>query len=67
MACENIGPVVQAYRELIRDEVQRDTRKLYTTEAFLKGTSDQPEGDNLRSFFDQRREALLSMEVIQDL
>ena len=67
MAWENIGPVVQAYRELIRDEVQRDTRKLYTTEAFLKGTSDQPEGDNLRSFFDQRREALLSMEVIQDL
>ena len=67
MAWENIGPVVQGYRELIRDEVQRDTRKLYTTEAFLKGTSDQPEGDNLRSFFDQRRVALLSMEVIQDL
>ena len=67
MAWENIGPVVQAYRELIRDEVQRDTRKLYTTEAFLEGTSDQPEGNNLRSFFDQRREALLSMEVIQDL
>ena len=67
MAWKNIGPVVQAYRELISDEVQRDTRKLYTTEAFLKGTSDQLEGDNLRSFFDQRREALLSMEVIQDL
>ena len=67
MAWENIGPVVQGYRELIRDEVQRDTRKLYTTEAFLKGTSNQPEGDNLRSFFDQRRVALLSMKVIQDL
>jgi hypothetical protein len=33
----------------------------------LAGTDDQPNGDNLRSFFDQRREALLAMEPIRDL
>ena len=67
MAWENIGPVVQAYRELAQHEVERDTHKLYSSEAFLAGTDDQPNGDNLRSFFDQRREALLAMEPIRDL
>ena len=55
-----LGPVVKQYRELIADEVARDTRKLFTTEQFLAETADEPRPGNLRSFFDQRREFLLN-------
>ena len=38
-----LGPVVARYRKLIEIEVAADTRKLSTTEEFLKLTADQPE------------------------
>lgn len=57
---QTLGPVVKQYRELIKDDVARDTRKLFSTEQFLAGTSDEPGSGSLRSFFEQRREFLLS-------
>lgn len=37
---ENLGPVVAQFRELIKDDMERDTRKLATYESFLEMTSD---------------------------
>ena len=61
-----LGPIVAAYRKLIRDDVKRDTRKLGSYESFMqatnnKATKNSPEqrGMSLRSFVDQRREYLL--------
>ena len=59
------GPVVKQYRDLIKEDVERDSRKLFSTEQFLKGTGDEPLEGNLRDFFDQRRTALLEMKVLQ--
>lgn len=63
---EAIGPVIANYRKLIRDDVERDTRKLGSFENFLRMTDDkQVKSDaearnaNLRSFIEQRREYLL--------
>jgi hypothetical protein len=52
-----LGPVVKQYRDLIADDVARDTRKLYSTEDFLRGTADD---GTLRTFIDQRRAFLLN-------
>lgn len=38
---KNLGPVVAAYRRLVETEVTADTRKLSTTEEFLKLTADE--------------------------
>jgi hypothetical protein len=57
---KTLGPVVKQYRDLISEDVARDTRKLFTTEQFLAGTADEPGPGNLRSFFDQRRAFLLN-------
>lgn len=38
---KNLGPVVAAYRALVEKEVAADTRKLSTTEEFLKLTADE--------------------------
>ncbi len=57
---KTLGPVVKQYRDLISDDVARDTRKLFSTEQFLAGTSDEPGPGSLRSFFDQRRAFLLN-------
>ena len=61
-----LGPVVADYRALIRDAVERDTKKLSTFEAFLKATSDESvkadENEreiSLRTFADKRRAYLL--------
>ena len=43
----------RSYRTLIADDVARDTRKLYGTDAFTDGFA------ALRSFFEQRRAYLL--------
>ncbi len=59
------GPVVKQYRDLIKEDVERDSRKLFSTEQFLRGTGDEPLEGNLRDFFDQRRTALLEMKVLQ--
>jgi hypothetical protein len=53
------GPVVKQYRDLIAADVARDTRKLFTTEDFLFGTSDEGGEGTLRAFIEQRREFLL--------
>jgi hypothetical protein len=54
-----LGPVVKQYRDLIADDVAQDTRKLYTTEAFLQSTADDGGEGTLRGFVEARRKFLL--------
>jgi hypothetical protein len=64
---KNLGPVVAQYRSLIEKEVEADTRKLSTLDAFRKTTadtlSDGPVGRGaipLRNFAEERRKYLLN-------
>jgi hypothetical protein len=61
---KEIGPLVAQYRALIEREVEADTRKLGSHEEFLQLTSSErsaaEEKSNLRTFFEKRREFLLS-------
>jgi hypothetical protein len=71
---KNLGPVVARYRSLIEKEVEADTRKLDSFEAFKRATADAPEAEGppagrgrgpgggmaLRAFADQRRAYLLN-------
>ena len=54
-----IGPIVGQYRALIADDVARDTRKLFSTDDFVRTTADEPGPGTLRSFFEGRRAFLL--------
>ncbi|HEX5110033.1 MAG TPA: CotH kinase family protein, partial [Vicinamibacterales bacterium] len=54
-----IGPIVRQYSALIADDVARDTRKLFSTEEFVRTTADDPAMGTLRSFFEGRRAFLL--------
>ena len=54
-----IGTVIKQYRDLIGDDVARDTRKLFSTDDFLRATADDPMYGTLRSFFEARRTFLL--------
>jgi len=54
-----LGPRVREMHALIADDVRRDTRKLYTYEAFTSGV-DQA-ANSLKAFADQRRAYLLSV------
>lgn len=61
-----LGPVVAQYRELIEHEVEADTRKLESFDAFKRSTADAVAGPGgrgrempLRAFADQRRKYLL--------
>lgn len=54
-----LQPIVRQYRDLIADDVARDTRKLYSTDDFLRTTADDPTYGTLRSFFEGRRAFLL--------
>jgi hypothetical protein len=54
-----IGPIVKQYHDLIADDVARDTRKLFSTEDFVRTTADDPESGSLRGFFEGRRAFLL--------
>jgi hypothetical protein len=62
---KTLGPVVAQYRKLIEKEVEADTRKLDSYEAFQRETADSPATANtgrempLRTFVDQRRKYLL--------
>ena len=62
---KNLGPVVAQYRKLIAKEVESDTRKLESYEAFLRVTADDAAAPGrgrefpLRAFADQRRKYLL--------
>ena len=55
-----LRPVVKAYRDLIEADVARDTRKLFTTEEFLRTTADDASFGTLRSFVEERRAFLLA-------
>jgi hypothetical protein len=63
---KNLGPVVASYRKLMEKEVALDTRKLESTEGFMRATADQAEPGQprgrevpLRTFADARRKFLL--------
>jgi CotH kinase protein/Lamin Tail Domain/EF hand len=62
---DKLGPIIKSTRELIAKDIEIDTRKLTTYEAFMNVTADntnQSEGSremSLRSFVDRRSEYLL--------
>jgi hypothetical protein len=78
---EKVGPIVEQYRSLIEQEVEADTRKLSTFEAFKRsltgvqqpvpqgeGQPRQPRGrPSLEQFARQRREYLLNYSAIKNL
>jgi hypothetical protein len=59
-----LGPLVDAYRRLIADDVARDTRKHDTTDAFHIGIMGVPDSAaspaTIRGFAELRRAALLA-------
>jgi hypothetical protein len=72
---ERLGPVALRYQALIAEDVQVDTRKLDSFEAFqsgvagveVTGTSENPirGGGSLKSFADQRRAFLLKYSDVK--
>ncbi len=70
MDWENIGRRVAEHRALIQEEVDRDTRKLFTTKQFKDATSARvPEKDSnsLRAFLEGRSKFLLNHSAIKAL
>ena len=66
----NLGPRVQQMRELIEDEVAKDTRKLTSNDEFRAATSVEKPGvtsNGLRSFAEKRAAYLLGHAKIEDL
>jgi hypothetical protein len=60
---KTLGPVVAQYRKLIEKEVELDTKKLGTLEAFQRATADElpiGQGNSFRAFADLRRKYLLN-------
>jgi hypothetical protein len=63
---KKLGPVVAQLRSLIEQDVEKDTRRLYSLEAFQKTTADNAATGGggqefpLRAFADQRRKFLLA-------
>jgi len=61
---QRLGPIVEGYRALIEADVESDTRKLDTTEAFLLGIYGEeggpPSAATLKGFAEARRAYLLS-------
>lgn len=66
---KSFGPKVVQMRELIKDEVEADTRKLSTSAAFESATSDRSSAapGSLREFSEARTEYLLGHEKIKSL
>lgn len=62
-----LGPIVAKYRELIAKDVEADTRKLYSLEAFKRATADESSPRSLRAFADARRKYLLDHPEIKKL
>ena len=55
---DKLGPIVQQYVELIRDDVYRDTKKLFYNEDFTVGVNDRngfTDPISLRAFVERRR------------
>ena len=66
---EKLGPDVEQMRKLIESDVERDTRKLSTYEAFQAATDGKagPESQGLKAFADQRSSFLLNHDKIKGL
>ncbi len=66
---ENLGPQVAQMRDLIESEVDLDTRKLSTIEAFRAATDQKagPESQGLKAFADQRSAFLLNHEKVKSV
>ena len=66
---ENLGPLVTQMRELIYDEVQADTRKLSSIDAFQIATSNQQPAarGSIKEFSTKRSEFLLGHKKIKSL
>ncbi len=68
---EKVGPKIEAYRTLIGDAVEADTRKLYSTEEFTNAVfgdgEENPPVSTLKGFIQQRREFLLNHPAIKAL
>ena len=68
---KNLGPRVRQMRDLIENEVDADTRKLTTINAFRAATSDRlpddPQATTLRSFVEKRSAFLLDHTAIKAL
>lgn len=66
---DKLGPIAQKYHDLIAEDVKEDTRKLASTEAFVRSLNENVEGSGrgpgggggmgLRKFADERRAYLL--------
>jgi hypothetical protein len=60
----NLGPMVEAYRNLIGDDIARDTRKHDSADAFTLGIFGTPDStavpSTIRGFAELRRAAILS-------
>lgn len=70
MDWENMGPRVAEYRKLIQKEVERDTRKLFTTKQFKDATGQafpKKNSTTLRAFMDGRSKFLLKHPEIKEL
>ncbi len=68
MDWENIGPRVAQHRKLIQKEVERDTRKLFTTKQFKDITGQgipKKDATTLRAFMDGRSKFLLEHPEIK--
>ena len=57
MDWSTLGPAVKQYRDLIADDVARETHKLFSTDDFQRAAADD---GTLRAFIDQRRAFLLN-------
>lgn len=73
---DRIHPLAQQYQALILDDIKKDTRKLDTTEAFIRGVTQDsssegsfgpggPPAMGLKSFVEQRHEYLMSHSEIK--
>lgn len=70
LSWESMGPLVAQYRDLIQREVERDTRKLFTTKQFKDATGQgvpKKDANTLRAFMDGRSKFLLKHPEIQAL
>jgi hypothetical protein len=71
-----LGPIARRHQALIADAVKADTRKLYPTDAFTRGLTEdveEPGGSrgprrtlSLRSFVEQRRAYLLNLPEVRN-
>lgn len=58
---KNLGTTVQQFRSLIEKEIEKDTKKLSSFDAFKRATDHAGESRSLKSFADQRRTYLLEV------